>query len=368
MMAESAATFMSESHKGERNVANTAMVLTSLASTLPLVMPDATVSLDYNGDVQGSPKKERTKKSKGVLSKHFPRPRSPRLRHRSSHSDPESSASPGTSPQLRPRWLPIKNRKKKNPSPTPDDRPLNAACLSVTVSGSMPALNFDTTQVHRLPGRSPEGNSTHENTNDAPEASFSEVNFFPSRHSADTERLQMDLSPSRSSVPKIRVSNESNEDVNDLMHCEENEVTMDNIRKNSLSSRCSIGSGQASGGTSGVGSLLSPSGDESYPSSDLESPSSPYSVYSSFTSDTPGELSDSDPIEKDYYAHSKDSVTTPTPPHGDAGSPTFGEGKDLKSGKNRKDAKMKVCLVGKCQFYGPTHEIPATCEHVFTCG
>lgn len=362
MMAE-AATFISVPVKGKRrNVANTAMVLNSLASTLPLVMPDVNISLEESTkSAPISPEKEGVKKSKGFLKKHLSRPRSPhRHRQRNSQSDPESSSSrsPSSSPQPRPRWLPFKNKRKKSPSSTlngdGDLSAVQSACLSVTqlVGGSMSSLDLEATPVHRLPGRSSEDDDTLVSTTSVPEIHLSELDIFPLRHSRERhsrERVFMARTPPEiskipdHSLPKIMVSNESNEDVLEFVACE---MDLDVRRKNSQSSRCSSGSGLVSMGTSGVGSLLlSPSGDESYPGSDLESPLSPYSGASSFTSDTPGELSDSDPIEKDYYGHDKDCGATPTPAQGEDGSPTSGgEGKELKGGKKKKENKVKVSV------------------------
>ena len=351
MMAEAVA-FISAPDKGKRNVANTAMVLNSLASTLPLVMPDASICLEYVKSAPNSPEKEGMRKSKNFL-KNLSRSRSPRRHKTQSQSDPEeSSHSSSSSPQSRPKWLPLtKNKKRKMPS---SSSALNVDSFAVeggvpvtdSVGCNMSSLNLEATSVHRLPGRSAEDDEAHVSTNDAPVMSLSEVDLFPSHHS---DRLS-NYVPRRNSVPKIRVLNESNEDVLQLSPSVE-DMTMYSIRKNSQSSRCSSGSGLVSIGTSGVGSLLSPSGDESYSGSDLESPLSPYSGASSFTSDTAGELSDSDPIEKDYYAQGdKENVTTPTPMQGDDASPTSGgEGKDLKGGKTKKD-KLKVSGSVKCSF------------------
>lgn len=350
-MAE-AATFISVPDKGKRNVANTAMVLNSLASTLPLVMPDATISLeDSTKSAPSSPEKEGVKKSKGFLKKHLSRPRSPHHhRHRSSQSDPESSASgsPSSSPQSRPRWLPFKNKRRRSPALNGELSAVQLACLSVTdlVSSSMSSLDLEATPVHRLPGGSSEDDDALISANSVPEVSLSEVDLCPSQRSM--ERLPLEGSPpeiyDRNSLPKIRVSDEMNKDVLEFVPCEDIMDVDIAMRKNSQSSRCSSGSGLISVGTSGLGSLLSPSGDESYPGSDLESPLSPYSGASSFTSDTAGEYSDTDPIERDCYNHGKDFVATPTPAQGDEGSPTSGgEGKELKERKKKKDKdKVKV--------------------------
>lgn len=342
MMAEAVSIISIPSGKGKGNVANTAMVLNSLASTLPLVLPDASIGLDYAKSAPNSPGRDGVRRSKGFL-KHFSRPKSPHHhRHRASHSDPESSGSrsPSSSPQPRPRWLPLKNKKRKahHSSSSGLNGDFSEPVIGL-VSDSMSSLDLEATPVHRLPGRCSDDDDTVTGTNNIPEISLSEVDLFPSHRS---DRFP-NRAPGRNSLPKIRVSNESNEDVLEFVPSEE-EMTVDYIRKTSMSSRCSSGSGLVSIGTSGVGSLLSPSGDESYPGSDLESPLSPYSGASSFTSDTPGDLSDSDPIEKDYFTNGdKESVTTPTPAQCDDASPTSGgEGKELKGGKMKKD-KMKVC-------------------------
>ena len=348
MMAE-AAPFISVPEKGKRNVANTAMVLNSLASTIPLVMPEANIVVEDSKSAPNSPDRAEVKKSKGFLKKHLSRPRSPHHR-RASHSDPESSASrsPSCSPQPRPRWLPFRNKRKKSPGQSINNGELptiGKACRSVTdiISSSMSSLDLEATPAHRLPGGSSEDSLPCSSS--VPEVCGCEVSLFSSSTEAPSP-VESSSSNRHSSttVPEIRVSDERNIDVVEptLRDPPTAEIP---IRKSSQSSRCSTGSGLLSIGTSGVGSLLSPSGDECYSGSgsDLESPLSPYSGASSFSSETPGELSDSDPIEKDYYTHnSKDPVTTPTPLLGEDGFPTLsGEGKDeLKDRKKKKDAKV----------------------------
>ena len=350
MMAE-AAPFISVPEKGKRNVANTAMVINSLASTLPLVMPEASISIEDSKSVPNSPEREEVKKSKGFLKKHLPRPRSPHHR-RTSQSDPESSASrsPSCSPQPRPRWLPFRNKRKKSPSQNGELTIVEKACLSVAdmISSSMSSLDLETTPVHRLPGGSSEEDSALISSNSVPEVC--EVSFFSSSTEGQTIVESYDRS---TTVPKIRVSDERNEDVLEYTPHEPASADVP-IRKNSQSSRGSSGSGLLSIATSGLGSLLSPSGDESYSGSgsDVESPLSPYSGASSFTSETPGELSDLDPIEKDYYPQdSKDPVTTPIPAQGDDNSPTSGEGKDLKGRKKRDKVKLKSSAKCICEIW-----------------
>jgi len=355
-MAE-AAPFISVPEKGKRNVANTAMVLNSLASTIPLVMPEANIAVEDSKSAPNSPDRAEVKKSKGFLKKHLSRPRSPHHRSRTSHSDPESSTSrsPSCSPQPRPRWLPFRNKRKKSPGQNTNNGELptvEKACRSVTdiISSSMSSLELEATPAHRLPGGSSEEDNGLYGSSSVPEVCGCEVSLFSSSTEAQSplETSSKDHRNSNTTVPEIRVSDEKNIDVVEPTPHDPPSTEI-SIRKSSQSSRCSTGSGLLSIGTSGVGSLLSPSGDECYSGSgsDLESPLSPYSGASSFTSETPGELSDSDPIEKDYYTHnSKDPVTTPTPLLGEDGLPTSsGEGKDeLKDRKKKKDARVSfIC-------------------------
>ncbi len=357
MMAE-AAPFISVPEKGKRNVANTAMVLNSLASTIPLVMPEANITMEDSKSAPNSPDRGEVKKSKGFLKKHLPRPRSPHHHRRTSHSDPESSGSrsPSCSPQPRPRWLPFRNKRRKSPSTNNGElSAVETACRSVTdiISCSMSSLDLEATPAHRLPGGSSEEDAALTSSVSVPEVCACEVNLF----SSSTEvQLSMEENSDRSStnVPKIRVSDEKNMDIIEVLEYTPREPASTDvpIRKSSQSSRCSSGSGLLSIGTSGVGSLLSPSGDECYSGSgsDLESPLSPYSGASSFTSETPGELSDSDPIEKDYYSNSsKDQVTTPTPVQGDDSSPTSGEAKELKDRKKKRDVKVSGGVMSRCR-------------------
>lgn len=263
---------MPRGKKSKMKVVNTAMVLHSLVPTLPIVMPDATAHLQDSKSAPNSPDRGHERK-KGFLQKHLSRPKSPHRPHRTSHSDPES-ASP--SPQTRPRWLPFKNKKRKS-ADLNGDTP--AAMLGdMGTSSESP----EATPVDQLPGRALESSNSGSNI-----------------------------------VPEIRVSSEGHDYLEgEAVSFEEISGTLDPYRKNSQSSRCSSGSGLMSVGTSGIGSCLSPSGDES---SDLESPLSPCSVASSFTEETPAD-SDVDPIDKDYPtwkcgSGSADnlSVTTPTP-------------------------------------------------------
>ena len=315
MMAAEAATLINVPH-GKKKVTNTAIVVNSLTMALPIVVPEATSHLEGKGSKRpaksghksapSSPEREGAgRRNKGFFKKHLSRPKSPTHHpNKSSHSDPESSSIP--SPQTRPRWLTFKNKKKKSPDVNGD---IPTSSHMTSSSGS--SLEPEATPVDQLPGRTNCG----------------------------------------SNVPEIRVSSETHEEaVGGLVSYEDISGILDPYRKNSQSSRCSSGSGLVSVGTSGVGSLLSPSGDES---SDLESPLSPCSRCSSFTDDTPGQFSDFDPIDKDYPTAHKSpsvssenlSVTTPTPtsesPPLSASevvtSPTCSEGKELKDSKKKKE-------------------------------
>ena len=354
MMAEAPAlplpviTMPPRGKKGKvKQVTNTAMVLNSLTSTLPIVMPEVAAHLEGSVDsvrsAPNSPERghEGPRKKKGIRKYLSSRPKSPnRQPNRTFHSDPES-ASP--SPQSRPSWLPFKNKRKKSPAVD-----LNNGESSVqdpdpaTSSGS--SFEPEATSVEELPGR------THFNYS--------------------------------SNVPEIRVSSECHDQStppeSNSVTFEEISGSLDPYRKNSQSSRCSSGSGLVSVGTSGIGSCLSPSGDESYPGSDLESPLSPCSRTSSFTEDTTGDISDPDPIEKDLdkdsekesemqdlfpsrkspsFSHGSNdnlSVTTPTPTSESPPtlvSPTSPEDKELKL-KRKRDKFNKVSGSGQCGVGG----------------
>lgn len=314
---------MPQGKKSKVKAANTAMVLNSLTSTLPIVMPDVAPHLMANSAARSapnSPERER-RKSKGFLKKHLgSRPKSPsRQPNRTFHSDPEES-SPGPSPQARPRWLPFKNKKKKSTDMNNGEHKVPAQDIDIdltTSSGS--SYEPEATPVEELPGR------TYSNCG--------------------------------SIVPEIRVSSEGHDQsggsgAGGAVTFEDISGTLDPYRKNSQSSRCSSGSGLMSVGTSGIGSCLSPSGDES---SDIESPLSPCSRTSSFTEDATGDMSDTDPIERDLspvrqspLSGSNDnlSVTTPTPTsesppntldRASLASPTSPDDRDLKLTKKKRD-------------------------------
>lgn len=339
MMAEAPAlsviTMPPRGKKGKvKQVTNTAMVLSSLTPTLPIVVPDVASHLEGSVDsvrsAPNSPERDSEGRKKKGIRKYLSRSKSPSHQpNRTFHSDPES-ASP--SHQARPSWLPFKNRKKKSAvdlnngeSSVQEPDPANS-------SGS--SFEPEATSVEQLPGR------THFNCS--------------------------------SNVPEIRVSSDqSSPPESSAVTFEEISGSLDPYRKNSQSSRCSSGSGLVSVGTSGIGSCLSPSGDESYPGSDLESPLSPCSRTSSFTEDTTGDISDPDPIEKDLdkdtekeperddlypsrkspsFSGSNDnlSVTTPTPTSESPPtlvSPTSPEDKELKLKRKReKFNKVSGCV------------------------
>ena len=337
--------------KNKVNITNAAMVFNSLNPTLPIVMPGAAPHLEETSrSTPNSPERrperrpsadssgaEGGKKSKNFFKKHLSRPRSPRRRGKS-NSDPESSST-SPSPQPRPKLLGLKKRKSpghNGATSSESDRREGSASIG--------SSELEATPVETLPGR------THPMANCA----------------------------SGTDVPEIRVSSEAHEggtgasggacggmvsfeDISGAL-----DPGQDPYRKNSQSSRCSSGSGLMSVGiSSGIGSLLSPSGDESC--SDIESPLSPYSGASSFTEETPGDISDSDPIDKDYISTSGGrksgsmgslTVTTPTPtsesPPAQLNyssttlvSPSSPDGKELKEHKKKRD-KDKDKKVRRC--------------------
>jgi hypothetical protein len=311
-----------------KQVTSTAMVLNSLSTTLPIVVPDVTPHLEGSVDsvksAPNSPEREGRRKKQGFLRKHF-WPKSPsHQRNTRSHSDPESS------PQARPNRLPLRSKKK-----IPLDLNNGASSAQDLDSGSSYEPDVEATPVEELPGR------THSN--------------------------------SYCNVPEIRVSSEGYDEPITLGSVTFEDISsLDPYRKNSESSRCSSGSGLVSVGTSGIGSCLSPSGDESYPGSDLESPLSPCSRTSSFTEDTERDISDLESMDKylskdlekeearDDTFHSRKSpsfsvgsacsndnlsVTTPTPTSESppiAVSPTSPDEKGLKKEKKEKVREVRM--------------------------
>lgn len=325
--------------KKKANVTKKAMVLSSLTPTVPIAVPGATAHLKQETNSRSAPNSpERVgRKNKGFFKKHLHRPKSPHRSHKTSHSDPEHSAPP--SPQTRPRWLPFKNKKKKSPDVN-GGIPVNGSQTDLVSSGASSTSEPEATPVEELPGRK-----------------------------------------CSSSVPEIRVSIEDHEEPEahtescghgGLVSYEEINGCLDPYRKNSQSSRCSSGSGLMSVGTSGIGSYLSPSGDDE---SDLESPLSPYSGASSFTEDVPGDILDLDPIDKDYLPLRKSptfgsndnlSVTTPTPTSEsppntlDSSVATLvspcssTEGKELKESKRKRDkVSCQSCGIHRTLYWAP---------------
>ena len=338
MMAESPAVItLPQNKKGKvkKGGASTALVLSSLAPTLPIVMPEVAAHLEESAKSTSSAptSPEREAKKKGFLKKHLPRPKSPSRQRRasSSHSDPESPGS-SPSPQPRPRWLPFKNKKRRSPGLNGETSSSQEQEEEEMVTGS---YKPEATPVDELPGR------IHSN--------------------------------SCPNVPEIRVSSEGQDGFaaggggggggGGLVSFEEISGSLDPTRKNSQSSRCSSGSGLMSVGTSGIGSCLSPSGDESDP----ESPLSPYSPMLSFNEDASGSDasgasgSDTDPIDRDYKSPpsitgSADnlSVATPTPtsespPRSEeVMSPTSPTSSDKNVKLAKKKQKNKVSLEREC--------------------
>lgn len=299
-------------------------------SSVSIVIPQA---VEQTLSAPSSPVREE-KRSKGIL-KHLTRPKSPNFRRKHSHSDPERTPSPQPSTN-RPRWLGIRKKKKNgvNGATTPVEG------VSPSPSGSGSSLEQLSEQTQSL-----------------------SISITPSATSADQlPGALLKKVDSGSGIPVITVSHSgeckeaecrtsgssvSFEDMNG-----ESEIMIRKLSQSSQKSACS--STLQSVGTSGVGSLLSPSGDESYPNSDLESPMSPLSRTSSFTE---AHQSDTDPIETDLHltltSPSSDSEMSATMPTKDSPvdlSPT-GSKKDLRAKpKKKKDKVISVNLVSSCWY------------------
>ena len=231
------------------------LVISSLQSAVTVVLPEASSSLQ-----------QRTGRSKSVPTspdarkgffKHFPRSTSPVLRKKHRKSDPDAS----NGQSRRPNWLNFKHKKKKsseemNGGTTPLGESMDNLHL-VSTSGSSPSLEPEATPMAMLPGQD--------------------------------RRLDAE-------IPTIMVSSHTGEDLED-QNGSDSDAAVRKMSQSSHHSQCST----LLSGTSGVGSLLSPSsGDECDPNSDLESPLSNLSGASSFTDETPGVISDCDPIERDF--------------------------------------------------------------------
>lgn len=262
-------------------VGKDSFVLNSLSSAVPLgaiAIPKAAEVMEKSSrSAPSSPVKEE-KRRKGLL-KHLARPRSPSSPRMGAitHSDPERSPSPnmagGDAKSHRPKWLVFKGprrRKSKdmNGSTTPGDTHGSVEDLTRPLE-----LEPSATPVEQLPGRTLI--KTH---------SGSAIPVITVSHSGEEEHMSASL-----------------EDLSGPQ------------RKMSQSSHCS--SNFCSAATSGVGSLLSPSGDEcyigDYLGDGLESPISPLSSRtSSFTEQVPGDLSD---LDQDLVSPSSDQETIISP-------------------------------------------------------
>ena len=326
--------------KGKPKATN-ALVLESLTPSLPIVLPEAAAALEANrhksSSAPSSPSKDEKggKHGKGKV-KYLQRPTSPRISRKHFDSSPDSGqGSPG-----RPKWLALGFRKKRSKS------------TSAMNNGDITPTSTMFTGDDRGDLNSTSGSSIE------PEAT--PVAMLPGQEGRTLD----------SEIPKIMVSSGDGEDeLNGL------EVDM-YIRKSSQSSHHSQCSTLHSGTSSGLGSLLSPSGDEGEIGSDLESPLSPLSG-SSFrdsTDDLRGDSSDNDCIEKDLTSAlaspTSDSdtlgVTTPppcreySPTGGDSGSEMSGkEGATYGKEKKKRDRPSKVMC-----SYG--HQFPVMGWHTIT--
>ena len=304
-------------------------------SSVSIVMPQA---VEQTISAPSSPIREE-KKTKGFL-KHLPRPKSPMHRRKHSHSDPERTPSPQPSSH-RPRWL---FKKKKKNDINGATTPVEGATPSPSDSGSSQELQHCEKHLQSL-------------TISLPPPSATSVDQLPGA---------IRKTDSGSCIPVIMVSHSGGELDEEQLRTSGSSVSFEEMngsggdpletgggggtagmtRKLSQSSQKSACSSTLqSVGTSGVGSLLSPSGDESYANSDLESPMSPLSRTSSFTTEgeTEGHHSDTDPIDADLHpsltspvSDPEMQVTTPTRDGPLDLSPTASSKKELKGGKQKK--------------------------------
>lgn len=294
----------------------------STISSMSIVMPEAT---EKTISAPTSPSKEE-KRSKGFF-KHLTRPKSPIHRRKHSHSDPERTPSPQPT-SSRPRWLGIR-KKKKNES-NGASSPSDGASPTPSPGGSVNSLCGD--------GKS-----------------ISTPSIPPCATSMDQLPGSLKKTDSGSCIPVIMVSSHSGELDEEHFRTSGSSVSFEEMngeaepltRKLSQSSQKSACSSTLqSVGTSGVGSLLSPSGDESYTNSDLESPMSPLSRTSSFTVDT--QQSDTDPIETDLHPSLASPCSDPElqPPTPTKDSPTdFSPTETKKQLRKQKKKKDKVSVV-----------------------
>ncbi len=271
------------------------LVLDSLGPTVPIAVPEAASALqeasNKKGDASSAPSSPNTKTSKSKpFYKRIPRPTSPRVARK--YSDPTLGARAG-----RPKWLGLgfKNKKKSRsaeamngiedltPSPM-GDRGHSPASFELHSSSS--SVEPEATPMATLPGQ--------------------------------LERTFADQAPkcagSHSDIPTITVSSHGEGSPLDggegcspaTENGFEGDACYRKFSESSQKSQCSTL--HSNSGTSGLGSLLSPSGDECEPGSDVESPLSPLSGASSSRGSTeelrhfqdfPSTLSDTDCIEKD---------------------------------------------------------------------
>lgn len=318
-------------------------------SSVSIVIPQAVETLS----APSSPNREE-KRSKGLL-KHLARPKSPIHRKKHSHSDPERTPSPQPSSH-RPKWLPFKKKKKNDvngattpvegASPNPSDSGSSSEqqcekhLQSLTISLPPPSA----TSADQLPGAI--------RKTDSGSSSCIPVIMVSSHSGGELEEEQLRTSGSSVSFEDMNGSG------GDPLESGGGSMTR-KLSQSSQKSACS--STLQSVGTSGVGSLLSPSGDESYANSDLESPMSPLSRTSSFTTEgeTEGHHSDTDPIDTDLHpsltspiSDPEMSVTTPTKDCPSDLSPTAGSKKELREKKKKKDRVRGVISRGCVNICG----------------
>ena len=252
----------------KKNRTTAPLVISSVTSSVPIVLPEVTPVLHETKSAPASP----GDRKKGLL-KYLPKPHRGR-RHHSREGREHSHHI------HRPKWLPFRGRKKSrsaeevngDPGTTPED----SYNLELSLRGCYLNVEPEATPVADLPGQ------------------------------------QGSLVSSNCDIPTITVSHSSDDHNHEYGNGNvEREDEM--MRKMSQSSHCSTQ------GTSGVGSCLSPSGDDS---SDVESLLSPMSVGScaSFQSTASDVAVLSDFIEKDLPSPSSDpeaslGITTPPTPH-----------------------------------------------------
>lgn len=304
--------------RGKKGKALESALTMGTVSSVSVVMPQA---VEQTISAPSSPSREE-KRSKGFL-KHL-RPKSPMHKRKHSQSDPERTPSPQPTSN-RPRWLGIRRKKKTDINGA--SSPVDGASPSPSGSGS--SLEQQSEQSRSL-------------------------NMAPSATSADQLPGALKKTDSGSIIPVIMVSSHVGEGGEEQLRTSGSSVSFEEMngepetmtRKLSQSSQKSACSSTLqSVGTSGVGSLLSPSGDESYTNSDLESPMSPLSRTSSFTD---AQQSDTDPIDADLHPSltspcSDPEVQLPTPTKGSPGdfSPTSSK-KALRSKPKKKKDKVNV--------------------------